>query len=567
MIGRALPRSGRIMSLFQGRLGELAVAGLVINACGLLLPIFSSLVYNKVIASGHLATLWALAIGMLIFAFVEVALRSARSFTIEQLAIHTDIAGEKSLVARLFDGEPHRAPGIGALLSRYRDHAAARDMLLGHYVSAAVDLPFVLLYLLAILVIAGPMLLVPVLAGGLMLAAHRILHARAHDAELDNARLSVDRFTLLGELAASSDAWRATPLQAALEDRWGRAVEAGALGRAQARFWRTAAQTATALSVTLSSVFILVGGVYLVEAHRLNVGGLIACSLLSLRAMGLTASLVGLASGWRQMRDAQAALDRAVPAARSEASLALAQPRGELVVRQLGWTYAGRRPLFDNLDLRIGEGEKIALVGAAGSGKSTLLRCLAGLIRPIAGEVLIDGIAVDAIGAGDRARWLAYKRQEPAIFAGSLFDNLGGEGVDRARLHAVAAALGLGLDSADGVLSLDRQLQSGGTDLSGGQRQLIELARALVRQPAILLIDEPTAGLDAQAEDRVVRALRSFAGNMTVVMATHSARALSFIDRVIVLDQGRVAQDIPASRLVSASNDMPAAPPARKAAP
>jgi len=542
-------------SLFRGRLPELAVAGLLINACGLLLPLFSSLVYNKVITSGHLATLWALALGMLLFVGLEVVLRSARSFTIEQLAVHADVGAEDGLATRLLDGEAHRNPGLGSLLSRYRDHASARDALLGQYVTTAVDLPFVIIYLLAILFIAGPVLLVPAVAGAFMLVGHVALHAKAHRLEAENARLSVERFTLLGELTGASDAWQASPLRGPLEKRWYSAVQAGALGRAHARFWRTAAQTTTGLWVTLSSVFVLVAGVYLVEAHQLNVGGLIASSLLSLRAMGLMASVVGLLSGWKHLKEARNALERALPQASDRAVVPLSHPKGELVARQLGWSYPGRRPLFDAFDLRIRPGEKIALVGAAGSGKSTLLRCLAGLIHPRDGEVLIDGIAVDAIGVEDRQRWLAYKRQEPAIFAGTLFDNLGADAVDRQRLHEVAAMLGLGLDDARGVLSLDRRLVSGGGNLSGGQRQLVELTRTLARQAAIFLIDEPTAGLDAEAEKNVVRALQVFAGPATVVMATHSARVIGIADRVILLDQGRIVQDIPASRLVGASND------------
>lgn len=534
--------------LFSGHYGQLVASGLIINGCGLLLPLFSSLVYNKVIPSGHLATLWALVIGMLLFAGMELALRIARAFTVEQLAVHVDIAAERRLATRLLDGEHDGATSLGAVLSRYRDHAAARDALLGQYIGMAVDLPFVLLYLLAILIIAGPLLLVPVCAAGLMLAVHKLLHARAHRAEAESSRGGVERFTLLGELVVASEAWHASPLRAGLERRWARAAEAGALGRAHARFWRAAAHGATALSVTLSSVVILAVGVYIVEAHLLNVGGLIACSLLSLRAMALMASVVGLVAGLRQFRAARAALETALPAERRRETVPLARPAGELIVRRLGWAYPGRQPLFEDLTLTIRPGERIALIGATGSGKSTLLRCIAGVARPQRGEVLIDGIAVPAISPQDRGRWLAYKPQQPALFAGTLFDNLGGDTVDRARLRHVVDLLGLGLDGA-GRFSLDQHLASGGTDLSGGQRQLVELARVLARDPAILLMDEPTAGLDAEAEQQIVRALRALVPDATVVMATHSARLISFATRVILLEGGRIAQDIPAHRL------------------
>lgn len=547
---------------FAGRFSEIALAGLLINGCGLLLPLFSSLVYNKVVTSGHLATLWALVIGMLLFAGIEVTLRSARAFTIEQLAVHADIAAERSLAVRLFAGEAHRAPALGALLSRYRDHGAARDALLGGAMAAAVDLPFVILYLLAILVIAGPLMLVPVLAGLLMLTAHRIFHARARLAEADSARRGLERFTLLGELAGASDVWKASPLRRPLEARWEQAVMAGALGRARARFWRTTAQTGTALGATLSSVFVLAIGVHLIEARWLNVGGLIACSLLSLRAMGLMASVVGLLAGWHQFREAQAALEHVLPSLPARSAVPLHAACGEIVVRRLCWSYGDRRRLFDALDLVVQPGEKIALVGATGSGKSTLLRCLGGLLHPLSGEVLVDGIAIDAIDPGDRSRWLAYKRQEPAIFAGTLFENLGGDAVDRDRLRKVAAAVGLGLDGPSGVLSLDRTLASGGTDLSGGQRQLVELTRLLARNAQILLIDEPTAGLDADAERRVVQALDIFAAGSTLVMATHSARLIGFVDRVLVLDAGKIVQDIPAHRLSAVANDSAPVPQA-----
>jgi ATP-binding cassette subfamily B protein/ATP-binding cassette subfamily C protein LapB len=197
-------------------------------------------------------------------------------------------------------------------------------------------------------------------------------------------------------------------------------------------------------------------------------------------------------------------------------------------------------------------GERIALLGRPGAGKTTLLRCLAGLCRPDTGQILVDGLALDDIARFDRMRWMAYKSQDPSVFAGTLEDNLRIAGCkDNSRFSEAIWASGLENEFSSGRMSLGMQLDERGNNLSGGQRQKVALARALAQPSRILLLDEPTLGLDPESErmlaDRLPKLLD---GNSLLLMTTHSAIMLDTVQRIIALDGGRVVADGPREKLV-----------------
>ena len=226
---------------------------------------------------------------------------------------------------------------------------------------------------------------------------------------------------------------------------------------------------------------------------------------------------------------------------------------GRITVRRLGYRFKADGPMaLDGLTFNIEPGERVGLLGRPGSGKTTMLRCLAGVVRPSTGEVLVDGVTVRQHDAYSRARWMAYKPQDPILFEGTLEENIlaGAEFVGRESVERALEVAGLQEYIRRGELNLGMAIEPRGVNLSGGQRQAVALARSLVSSPIILLLDEPTAGLDVAGEKAIAARLREFSQGKTLVVATHSHAMLAMLDRLIVVDGGRIVADGPREKVL-----------------
>ena len=307
----------------------------------------------------------------------------------------------------------------------------------------------------------------------------------------------------------------------------------------------------------LTTVGTLVAGVYQIEARALTTGGLIACTMLASRSMMSLASVTVLFTRFNEMRRSGKELDDLLgddgEAPTAPQSVAPRPLKGRITVRRLGYRFKADGPFaLDGLTFNIEPGEHVGLLGRPGSGKTTLLRCLAGVVRPSTGEVLVDGVTIRQHDAYSRARWLAYKPQEPILFEGTLEENIlaGAEFSEHDALARALEVSGLQEYIRRGELNLGMMIEPRGVNLSGGQRQSVALARSLVASPSILLLDEPTAGLDVAGEKMIAARLREYSQGRTLVVATHSHIMLAMLDRLIVVDGGRIVADGPREKVL-----------------
>jgi ABC-type bacteriocin/lantibiotic exporter with double-glycine peptidase domain len=286
-------------------------------------------------------------------------------------------------------------------------------------------------------------------------------------------------------------------------------------------------------------------GVYLIDARLLSIGKLIACNLLTSRSMGLVASLFAVTGKWQDCKRAAARMESSMKKPDERERTSRPDTTGHISVIGLTKKYEGRPAALENVSFTVVPGERLALLGRPGAGKTTLLRALAGLCQPDGGQILIDGLALEDIARADRMRWLAYKSQEPVVFAGTLENNLRIAGCpDNKRFAQALWVTGLENEFTSGRMSLGMQLEERGNNLSGGQRQKVALARALAQPSRILLLDEPTLGLDPDSERMLAERLPTFLGKESVLlMTTHSAIMLNIVQRVIALDGGRIVAD------------------------
>ena len=537
--------SGRL----RGRAPEVLICTLIINLVGLFSPFFSMLVFDKVIGNNIPETLWGLAAGMVLFLGLDFLMRFIRLLIIEKSAYRGDAQADGVVLQRLLGQSGGAVISTGALLARYRELAASRDLLSSSYLVAAADLPFAVLFLLAMGLIGGPVVLAPVVIGGALIALSLALRGPIARRNQEAQAMEGLRLGLLAEIVTHLDLIRTSRLRALFDRRWSALADQSSEARSRGRLLTGLNYAALSEGAMLIWVAVIVIGALMTEANLLTVGGLTACSILSNRVGGQVSSLVILVGRYDVHRRAKARFDESLaPAAAATASLLPRAMDGGYHVHGLGFRFPGDRPaVLDQLSLQITPGERIGVVGRNGSGKSTLLRCLAGALAPTAGAVMIDGANISAFDPAWRAGWLAYKPQDPLLFEGTLEQNIVGDETawDRQRLRRALHLSGLAEAIARGELSLDLAVAAGGANLSGGQRQSVALARSLMVEARVMILDEPTAGIDHELETLVAGRIAEASRDCTLVVATHSVSLLGQLDRLIVLDRGRIVADGP----------------------
>lgn len=558
---KATNKSGGFASLaalwpeLRAAWAEVGGASLFINAGQLLLPLFAMLIYDKIALNGLFETLWALTIGMALYLATDAGMRLVRSWATERISVDLALRGDETLWSKLVAQVDLPAGGFPRFLSNYRDLTLSRDFVSSSYLLAIADIPFLLLYLAVIGIIAWPLMLIALLLVFLYSGAGLLLHARQNRLAREAERNNTLKLSFMGETLGCLDVVRTAPGSGAFLRRWRElAAETASFDTKRRLAIHHLGLLASTMQV-VTTVVVLTAGVYLIQAQALSIGKLIACNLLANRAMALVAALFTVTGKWQDFKRAAGRMENSLEPLPERECTPRPKIAGNISVIGLGKHYEGRPAALENVSFTIAPGERVALLGRPGAGKSTLLRCLGGLCRPDTGQILIDGLALDDISRFDRVQWLTYKAQDPAVFAGTLEDNLRISGcTDPKRYAAAIWASGLENEFMSGRMSLGMRLDERGSNLSGGQRQKVALARAFAQPSRILLLDEPTLGLDPESERLLAERLPKLLDNSTVlIMTTHSAIMLETVKRIIALDSGRVVADGLREKLVTIS--------------
>jgi len=531
------------------------LGGVITNLLALALPLFGAFVYDKVLGNGVSDTLWAVSVGVLLAIAMDYLARALRIQLIERIAVTTERDIDRALFANLLrkSGTP---PPVGLVLDKYKQLLASRDFVSSTYLMAATDLPFVLLFLGAIALVSGPLVLIPLLVGGLTIALNLAMSVPAREYESLARHAGEQRVSLLADTLMGREVVVTTGLRGELAHRWRRIGDAAAAASGRARFWNTMANSIIISASSLAYGAILVGGSYMVDAHLLTSGGIMAASMLTSRSMATMTSVTLLTTRLGEFRRALRELDQVLPAgAQPDTEINPSDPSGQIQLVGLRWRPAAdARPVLDGLNLRITPGEIVGLAGLPGAGKTTLMRLIAGVERPSEGQVLLDMIPVQHWDPRQRARAIGYKTQDALLFDGTLASNIksGNTQASAEQMTEALARSGLRQAIERGELTLATQVGPRGNRLSGGQRQMVALARALLGDPPILLLDEPSTGFDAQLERSLADYIGGLAGKRTVLVSSHSRTLLTVCTRIIVLNQGRVGADGPREKVLAA---------------
>jgi len=539
---------------------DAVVASFLVNLVALAAPLFVMNVYDRVVPNQATATLWVLAIGISIAFVFDFVLKILRGICLDLAGKKTDLVVSSALFERLLGMKMKLRPQrVGSFAQNFQEFQSIRDFLSSLTLTAFIDLPFTLLILLVIGIIGGPLVFIPLLCYPLALLVNWLIQRPLMSRIKKTYQLSNERQAMLVETLTGLDAIKINNAQSERQYQWEHLT--GQLSKLELRV-KSLSYVAVNFTTWLqqfSGVAIIVAGVYIIIGGNLSMGGLIACYLLHRRAMMPIGQLCSLITRYQRARMTKATIDRMMGLEQEvqddEVPLKRETLSGAIELRDVTFVYPGNQyASLSNVSLTIQPGEKVGIIGRSGSGKSSLAKLLVGFYQPDSGNVLIDGIDARQIDVHDLRHNIGYAPQDIHLFSGTLRENLvyGASYVDDETMLRVATLTGVHEFARRHPSGYNMQVGERGMSLSGGQRQAVALARALLLDPPVLLMDEPTSSMDNTSEDLIKKALIPVISNKTLLMVTHRASLLTLVDRLIIVDNGKIIADGPKESVMSA---------------
>ena len=531
---------------------ESMVATVLANILTLATIFFTMNVYNRVVPTAAYASLWTLAIGTCIAIIFEFLMRWLKARMVDLGGKKADLAINATLLREILSIRlEHRPSSIGVFASSMRDFDALRDFFSSASLVLLADLPFIFMFLGLVWLIGGPIVIIPVVAIPLLLLVGILSQPSLTRAIRQNMKEAGDRQSVLVESVLNLESLKAHNEHSYLQRRWEAANLASAESYKTTRGITNLITGLTAMVQQLTTVGVIVVGVYLIHGNALTLGGLIACVMLTGRAIAPLGSIMSLAARYQQAVSALEILEGLMKRPRDQdPGMQYIVPdrfKGALQTQELEFAYPGAQgqPVIRRITLNIQPGEHVGLVGTVGCGKSTLLRLMSGLYTPLGGSVLIDQVDIRQIDPTAFRERIGYVGQDTQLFMGTLRQNLtlSSHTISDQRILDVLKNLGLQELVASHPRGLDMILTEAGGGLSGGQRQLLSIARMMLRDPVYVFMDEPTAHMDAQTEVRVIKVLQEWCKGRTVILSSHRTQLLALVSRVIMLNRGAVFLD------------------------
>lgn len=535
-------------------------ASLLINVIALAAPLFVMNVYDRVVPNQAAATLWVLAIGISGAYLFDLLLKTLRGLCLDLAGKKTDLIISASLFERIVGMAMRVRPArVGSFAQNIHEFQTLRDFLASLTLTSLIDLPFTLLVLLVIALLGGHLVWIPLLAFPLALVIGWALQKPLAQTMERTMALSAERQSSLIETLAGLDAVKVNNAESERQYLWEQTI--GTLSRLElrVRMLSSLALNITQLIQQLAGVVMIVFGVYQIIDGQLSMGGLIACYMLSGRALGPLSQLSGLLTRYQQARVTMVSIDQMMelPQERhaDERPLTRQTLQGGIECRQLDFHYPEQQSAaLKGLNLLIRPGEKVGIIGRSGSGKSSLAKLLVGLYQADAGSLLVDGVDIRQLDVSELRHNIGYVPQDIQLLSGTLRDNLvsGARYVEDERVLQAAELAGVHEFARLHPRGYELQVGERGQQLSGGQRQNVALARALLLDPPILLLDEPTSAMDNTGEERLKQRLSAVVANKTLLLVTHRASMLSLVDRLIIIDKGQIIADGPKATVMEA---------------
>ncbi len=539
---------------------QILIATLIVNLFALTSPLFVMNVYDRVVPNNAIETLWAFSFGIFFVYLFDLLLKELRSYLV-------DISGKKSdliLSSHIFQQVMGlrmacKPQSIGSFINQLGGYEALRDFFTNATITVLVDLPFVFIFLGVMYYIAGKIIIIPLIAIPIILVMAFLLEAPMRKANESAYFRSMQKHAMLVESISQLELVKTTNSQGHLQRRWEQFTSTIAKQQLHARRFSSLIVNGTTYCIQMVGVGIVIYGVYLIQDEQLSMGGLIACSILSNRVLAPLAQVTNIISRFQQSKLGLEALNQIMnmPVEREVGRSYLNREglQGDIQFRQVSFNYPNQKnSVLHSVNLQITPGEKVAILGRMGSGKSTLHKLILGLYPPCEGQITLDSTDIHQLDPTHLRRIISYVAQEPSLFYGTVRENItvASPWADDQALIQAAQISGVESFVKTHPAGYDMPTGERGECISGGQRQAIAIARALIQNSKILLMDEPTSAMDSSSEKAFIEALQAYYQDKTLLLITHKQSMLQLVDRIIILDQGRIVADGEKQKVLSA---------------
>ena len=539
---------------------QVVLAAVLINSFAIASPLFVMNVYDRVLPNDAVETGWVLAAGVVTVFLFDFLLRNVRAVFIDHAGKRADVMIACRIFDHLLDMRlEHRPASSGSTASTMREFESVRDFFTSATLAAFIDLPFALIFVGVIALISwqlGALVLMAVLIVLFMgLFVQLPLAKVAERALLQNEH----RHGVLVESINGLETIKTVGAAGRMRALWENLVGLTAESAQQNRFVTNLSVHTILLVQQVATVVVVIAGVYLVQDGTVSAGGLIAAVILTGRAIAPMSQVSHLMTRFHHARTALESIDSLMkkPVDRPADRTFVQRPNlnGEIVLDKVSFSYPETDyPVLQDVSLRISEGERVGIVGRVGCGKTTLIKLLTGLYAPSTGTVTIGGTDNQQIEPTDLRSQIGYVPQDVFLFRGTVRENIAisDPQADDERIIEAARRVGLDRFLNDHPLGFDLPVGERGDGLSGGQKQLISVARAILRKPKILILDEPTSSTDTNTEAFLIKNLPETVDNATLILVSHRASTLSLAERLIVFEKGQVVADGPKAVIMEA---------------
>ena len=536
----------------KGIYQQVIVVSLFINLFILATPLFTMNVYDRVLPNNAIETLWALFIGISIVMFFDLLLKVLRSHFLGIASKRADTIMSNKIFNHLLNIKLDAKPAsTGQFVSRLQSFESVREFFTGATIAAIVDLPFVLIFIMVIFFIAGPLAYITIATVVISLLLSWYLQRPLKKIIEKSVKEEQIKQTTLIETVSGLEIIKSVKAQNRMKTHWDNSVNKTVHFSDKGHFLSQTITYITAFISQFSNIAIVAGGVYLAQDGEITMGAIIAAMILNGRVIAPISQLVGMIIKFDRTMLSLNNLDEVMkmPVEKENKSY-ISRPnlKGDIELKDVQFAYKDQNhQTLKDINLVIKEGEKVAILGKIGSGKSTLLKLIMNLYEPTKGSVLIDGLDTRQIDPTDLRHAIGSVPQEPFLFMGTVKDNLtiGEQYVSDEELLRVSKIAGLDDFLGKHEAGYDLLVGERGEGLSGGERQSVTLARALISDPNIIMLDEPTNSMDRQTEKSFINRLQNIVGDKTLIVVTHKTSLLQLVDRVIIVENGQIIVDGP----------------------
>ena len=557
----------RLKHWFWGTLAEnkriyrdIMVAALVVNIFALAMPMFTMNVYDRVVPNRSVETLWVMSIGVAIIVIGDLILRTMRGYFLDWASTRIDVKLSARIMEQVLGTRLElRSNSVGSLASNLRSFESVRDFITSATITTLIDVPFGLVFIAVMAWISFPMV-IPVILGSIAMLVYAFsVQTKMHELSETMYRAGALRNATLIESLVGLETVKALGIEGHMQRKWEHSASYLTEVGSKLKLLSQSISNGSNAIQQMTTIALVLLGVYLVTSGDLTMGGLIASTMLASRAMAPISQTAGLLTQYHTASTSLQSLDEIMnkPVERPLESNFLSRPvfKGDIEFREVSFKYPGaEESALTKISFKIKAGEHVALLGRMGSGKTTIHKLILGLYQPTEGAILIDGIDSRQIDPAELRRTVSYVQQDTHLFYGTMRENLTITSPHADDTAVLAAAHVGGIDEFinNHPKGFDLLVGERGETLSGGQKQGVGIARALIGRSVIVLLDEPTSAMDHSTEEAVKNRLTQAAVGKTLVLITHRSTLFDMASRIIVVDSGRIVADGPKDQVIDA---------------